>query len=599
MNMAAQAPQKVNYQSVVRDALGDIQPNMPVSFKFSIRDQTANGAILYQETQATTTNVLGIATLLIGNGIPQQGNFSSINWANGSKFLQVELALAGGGYTDMGTTQLVSVPYALYAETAGNGGGGATGATGATGPTGPAGLNGNTGATGATGPTGNIAGVAWGVTGNTGIDPVVNFIGTTDNQPIRFRVNNTSAGFLGNNSNIGLGYEALKSNTNSTAHTALGHQALYSHTTNNANTAIGYQALYSDVDGFFNTAIGSASLRSNVNGGHNTAIGWNTLTTATNGGHNTAVGSAAMQSNSTGNLNSALGAGALFSNITGNDNTAIGEWSGYSNENGSNNTFVGSRAGYANTSGVSNTFLGYNAGGAYNTSGSTNVAVGINAGSYNTTNNNNTFLGSNANLFDNTVSGNNNTALGVSAKIGQSGSSITNSTVIGSGALVNASNQIVIGNSSVTSIGGYANWSNLSDGRFKKDIQENIPGLAFIEKLRPVSFRLDVHKLNQMLYADSVQEISSQFAESINSKEAIRYSGFIAQEVEQAAQKIGYRFSGVIPPVSSNAHYSISYADFVVPLVKAVQEQQATINALILQVELLKGKIEEVTKVKH
>jgi hypothetical protein len=70
---------------------------------------------------------------------------------------------------------------------------------------------------------------------------------------------------------------------------------------------------------------------------------------------------------------------------------------------------------------------------------------------------------------------------------------------IGNTATVNASNKVVIGNSSVTSIGGYANWSNFSDGRFKRNVKEDVPGLAFITKLRPVTYTLDVDAINDFI----------------------------------------------------------------------------------------------------
>ncbi len=114
----AQAPQGMNYQAVARNTTGTVLQNQAVGLRFTIRDGSMSGNIVYRETQTDTTNQFGLFTVVIGNGSVVNGNFSSIAWGNGTKFLQVEIDAAGGtNYTDMGTSQLMSVPYALYAET--------------------------------------------------------------------------------------------------------------------------------------------------------------------------------------------------------------------------------------------------------------------------------------------------------------------------------------------------------------------------------------------------------------------------------------------------------------------------------------------------
>ncbi len=131
--------------------------NQTVNVRFSIREGSASGSITYQETHSLTTNQFGLFTKAIGAGIPTQNTFSAINWSSGQKYLQVELDIAGGtNYTDMGTSQLLSVPFALYALNSGNGGGGgATGPQGVTGPTGPQAATGAQGAGGQIGTPGN------------------------------------------------------------------------------------------------------------------------------------------------------------------------------------------------------------------------------------------------------------------------------------------------------------------------------------------------------------------------------------------------------------------------------------------------------------
>lgn len=160
----AQTPQKFNYQAVARDASGSVLPNKNISARFSIREISISGPIVYQETHQLQTNSLGLFTTFVGTGAVTTGDFENINWGSGNKYIQVEYDPQGGtNYLVVGSTQLVSVPYALYAETAGNGGGGATGTTGPTGAVGPTGATGPTGISGAAGATG-----PQGVTGVTG-----------------------------------------------------------------------------------------------------------------------------------------------------------------------------------------------------------------------------------------------------------------------------------------------------------------------------------------------------------------------------------------------------------------------------------------------
>lgn len=117
----AQAPEAFNYQAVVRDAVGDISANASVSFRLSILQTSAGGTSVYSETHAVTTNGFGLANLSVGTGTVVSGDFSLIDWSADIYFLQVELDPAGGSsYQQMGTSQLLSVPYALHATTAAN-----------------------------------------------------------------------------------------------------------------------------------------------------------------------------------------------------------------------------------------------------------------------------------------------------------------------------------------------------------------------------------------------------------------------------------------------------------------------------------------------
>ncbi|MFP4664331.1 MAG: hypothetical protein ACLFM1_07870 [Bacteroidales bacterium] len=112
----AQSPQAVKYQAVLRDNTGTIIDQANVDIRISIE---ANGNVVYQENHSTTTNQFGMVSLEIGTGSIISGTFSSIDWRTDDHFIRIEVD-SGSGYTDMGTTQVLSVPYALHANTSGS-----------------------------------------------------------------------------------------------------------------------------------------------------------------------------------------------------------------------------------------------------------------------------------------------------------------------------------------------------------------------------------------------------------------------------------------------------------------------------------------------
>ena len=312
-------------------------------------------------------------------------------------------------------------------------------------------------------------------------------------------------------------------NTTGVFNTALGYSALYFNTTGSANTASGYEALSFNTTGSFNTASGMYALYNNETGGYNTANG------------NSALGL-----NSSGNDNTAMGLSSLYYNSTGNENTAMGFRSMMFNKTGGSNTATGSEVLYTNTTGWYNTAYGYQA------------------------------------LYSNTT-GHYNTSLGRNADV--NGNNYSNTTVIGNAALGTASNQVRIGNNAVTSIGGFTGWSNISDGRVKKNIKENVPGLNFINKLKPVTYNLDLNEADKIIQRpvikDSLGNMVKTTQEELVARDAkmqVLYTGFIAQDVEKAAKSLNYNFSGVDAPKNEKDLYGLRYAEFVVPLVKAVQE---------------------------
>ena len=156
----AQAPEKMSYQAVVRDANNALIINQAVSMRIQILQGSVSGTAVYEETQTPTSNDNGLITLEIGTGTIVSGMFGSIDWSSGPYFIKTETDPTGAtNYTISGTSQLMSVPYALYAKTSGNGSGpqgpaGIDGQDGAVGPQGPAGADGIDGQDGAVGPQG-------------------------------------------------------------------------------------------------------------------------------------------------------------------------------------------------------------------------------------------------------------------------------------------------------------------------------------------------------------------------------------------------------------------------------------------------------------
>ncbi|MES2775148.1 MAG: tail fiber domain-containing protein [Bacteroidota bacterium] len=407
------------------------------------------------------------------------------------------------------------------------------------------------------------------------------------------RVNNAAGG---GTHNTFIGATGGNANTTGDNNTATGFGTLYFNTTGHDNSAFGDHSLYYNEGGNANTAIGNYSL-DYCTADSNTAVGYGALLFSRGGSNATAVGARAMRRYGYAevpfkNTNTAVGYEAMrggsdyLPDQTGNHNAALGYQALANNTNGSYNTAVGTLAMLDNRGGDYNVAIGRRT--LENTTGSNyNTALGANAGFVYNNGNYNTFIGYDAN---------------------SNGDGYINSTAVGRGATVLASNQIRFGNSTVGSIGGYAPWTELSDGRYKKNIAENVIGLDFIMNLRPVTYNLDiVHLANTLGEDNRVDENGRQVAftadaETIKArseKSTILYTGFIAQDVEAAAKKIGYNFSGVDVPKNEGDLYGLRYSEFVVPLVKAVQEQQATIKNQQQQIDELKALVNKLVSNKN
>jgi hypothetical protein len=444
------------------------------------------------------------------------------------------------------------------------------------------------------------------------------------------------------NYNTANGAGALRENTTGYQNTAVGNAALYTNTTGNQNAATGYYALFHNTDGFFNTADGSSSLAANTSGKQNTAVGASALGSNTIGNYNTAIGASALlnsvagsynvaigfdalyfnagdnntavgvtalNSNSQGSGNTAIGRGALYTNSNGNDNTAVGSYALANSLWAYNNTATGTSALNANYMGTNNTANGsyaiMNNLGSYNTatgswalkvstSGDYNSAYGYASLSQNLTGGSNTAFGYNS--LSNSTSGSNNTAIGSNTNV--STGAIASSTAIGVGAVVNANNKIRLGSSFVTAIEGQVPYSFPSDGQFSKSVTEDVTGLEFIGKLRPVTYQFDTKMFDEFLMKnmpDSVRQARIQNTDYAESS-GIVHTGFIAQEVEQAARECGFNFDGVNAPKDGNGNYGVAYSQFTVPLVKAVQELNQKNIMQQKRIEELEARLDKLEK---
>jgi hypothetical protein len=140
--------------------------------------------------------------------------------------------------------------------------------------------------------------------------------------------------------------------------------------------------------------------------------------------------------------------------------------------------------------------------------------------------------------------------------------------------------------------GGNTQWFTYSDERIKSNIKEDVVGLPFILRLRPVSYNRNFKALEEIR---GIGEKVNNFPERYDI-EKIRMSGFLAQDVEKAANEVGYNFDGLVKPKTNADLYSLSYSSFVIPLVKAVQEQQLTIEMQQKKNEELEKRITALEK---
>ncbi len=600
----AQSPQKMSYQAVVRNTSGVLQANQTVGMKISILQGSETGTAVYVETQTKTTNANGLVTLEIGSGTLVSGTFSGIDWSNGTYFIKTETDPTGGtNYTITGTSQILSVPYALYSKIAKT-------------------ANYNDLTNKPTTLSGYGITDAVSVTGTQTISGETTFKGTTpdleaplfevknkDSQTI-FAVYNegvriwvadgakgTKGGFVvGGFVNTGgtvtpftsltpenyfIGHES-GINTTGLYNSFIGYQAGTSNTTGFNNSFIGYKAGWSNISGQSNIFVGTQSGYSNTTGEMNTFFGYQAGYKNNNsynffagfqagfnntGNYNSFIGYKSGYINTAGSSNVFIGEKSGYSNTTGNYNIIIGESAGWTHNNGYSNVLIGPECGYSMASGRDNTFMGGWTG-YYNT-GSYNVMIGSQSGTNNITGSYNTFVGNSAgrnntgvrNVFVGYNAGYNDTG---SDKLYIANTGTATPLVWGDFSL----NRLVISGNSANNLnnrtfyvngtaGGANAWFNDSDRRLKHDIETIPDALQRVLKLRGVNYLWNEPK-------DGMEGLQI---------------GFIGQEAAE-----------VIPEVVSvsNDHYTMQYAPVTALLVEAVKEQQQQIEFQQKEIDELK-----------
>jgi len=418
----------------------------------------------------------------------------------------------------------------------------------------------------------------WLLQGNANTKPVKDFLGTKDNAPLVLRTNNVARMVISNTGKIGIGVVHplqkldVNGNINIAADSGLyignarilntsgGPENFFAgqlsgnfiQTGGSGNTTTGYQALYLNSTGDNNTAIGDQSLWNLDPGNNNTAVGYLALTNCSNGDGNTVLGSNALAKMQLGGFNIAIGANAM-----------------------------------SNTDGG----LGI----------SQNIACGTDALSIHKFGDNLTAVGYSS--LSACFAGGNNTALGSATNVNDS-FNIFNGTALGNEALLTAANQVRVGNSSIESIGGYKGWTKISDARIKRNIQNNVPGLVFINKLKPVTYTVNLDEADKITQRPVIKAsdgkimgfTKEEFAARKNEEKKVQ-SGFLAQDVEKSAKELNYDFSGVDAAKNDKDLYGLRYAEFVVPLVKAVQELSAQNDALKSENEALKSRLDKIEQV--
>ena len=483
------AQEGINYQAIIKDASGVRIANQSVSMRVSIIYDSASGATAYAETHTTNTTVDGLVNFVVGTGTQISGvNFENIQWSRNALFIKNEVD-TGGGYVDLGTYQLRSVPFAYYAKNSGGTSGlssiyissGAISATSVS-------LSGAIAAASAsitgTLTAGAFVGDGSGLTGiSTGTDSQtlslsgnVLSISSGNSVTLSTSSSNTDSQTLtisGTILSISNGNQVtLPSSGGSSLDGVTASAGVISAVGANFSANITATAFYGDgsnltgivatstiseshldafgnafiddfpsglsasnTEGNRNTGLGSGILTNITTGNNNVAVGHNTLEDLTTGYQNVAIGSGAIKDLTTGRHNVGIGSSTLANISTGRENTAVGS-NAMPSATGNQNTAIGFESLKALTSGSSNNALGRRALQQI-TTGSNNTGLGDNTGYYVTTGSNNTFVGQWASSWGTNIS--DGVAVGKGSQTGN------RSVSIGQNAIASSDDSVVIG----------------------------------------------------------------------------------------------------------------------------------------------------------
>lgn len=376
---------------------------------------------------------------------------------------------------------------------------------------------------------------------------------------------------------IGAG-QAGRSNT-ADEHMDVGYAAGYSNTSGISNTNIGFEAGYSNTTSGQRTCIGWRAGKSNT-GVSNTFIGRSAGSVSSTGASNVVVGSNCMAFGAIGTQNVAIGVQAAQS-ATGNYNAIVGMQAGQYMTSGNNNTFLGFEAGRNVTIGGSNVVIGYQAMDA-NTDGDDNVAIGANALGAATSDGRTVAIGTNALLLQNqtfspmntavgyaaddgNVTGNTRTCIGAGTGGGATGDNITNLGYAANPSSSSVSNEITLGNSSVTALRcQVTSITAISDERDKTNIEDLPYGLDFVNSLKPRKFVWD-HRA----------ETNIDGEEFYSSRKGNKDIGFIAQELQEVDDE-----NLQLVYDSNPDRLEASYGRLIPVLVQAIQDLSAKVKAL-------------------
>jgi len=466
----SQAPESFNYQAVARDNTGQVLQSQQLNIKIGIFSGSAEGTLQWEEIHDVTTNESGLFTIQIGTETKTNGDaleFSAINWNSTTHFLNVQVD-AGNNYVDMGTSQLLSVPYALsassvsdlkklnilgpadqpadsalfevrnkdgqtvfavynegvrvYVDTAvtkGLKGGFAVGGFGSSKDNEdieyfrvtPDSVRVYVDTVNSKGLKGGFA-----VGGFGSSKGLTNEYLRVTPDSVRIYINESMAKGLKGGFAVG-GFNSSKGTNTDFMHMTpdnyfIGHESGSSITTGLYNSFMGYKAGVSTTTGNSNVFIGHESGFENLNGNWNVFVGNNTGQNNTTGFSNIIIGDGSGEFNTGGYGNVIMGDWAGRFNTTGNQNVFIGAESGHMNDTGSYNVFIGESAGHSNLYGEDNVFIGSSSGYSNNT-GSYNVFMGSTAGENNLTGDANVFIGETAG--NSNTSGEENVFIGTAA----------------------------------------------------------------------------------------------------------------------------------------------------------------------------------------